>query len=288
MIVLDTNVISELMRREPDPRVMSWIAEQPMAGVFTTTLTQAEIFYGLALLPEGRRRDDLLAAARPMFEVDLAGRVLPFDTDAAGAYPEIAAGRKQGGKPISQIDAQIADVQQEIATISGSPPREPVPPLQRLVSLPRMAVPSVLLRPDVPAEAAALQNLIKGKLHHQLNDEGFVSVRALLLSSHSPFLHINTPSLSLSAKHTVLHGDAQIRLPDAPAESRPYDSTGHMRSYRAASQPAAQRRREAPAEGAQAPRQAQQRREGNSQGNSQGNPEGNPERNPEGNPEGNP
>ncbi|KXU31395.1 plasmid stabilization protein [Sphingobium sp. 22B] len=110
MIVLDTNVISEMMRREPDPQVMAWIADQPMAGVFTTTLTQAEIFYGLALLPEGRRRDDLLAAARPMFEVDLAGRVLPFDTDAASAYPEIAAGRKQGGKPISQIDAQIAAI----------------------------------------------------------------------------------------------------------------------------------------------------------------------------------
>lgn len=86
------------------------IADQPMAGVFTTTLTQAEIFYGLALLPEGRRRDDLLAAARPMFEVDLAGRVLPFDTDAALVYPEIAIGRKQGGKPISQIDAQIAAI----------------------------------------------------------------------------------------------------------------------------------------------------------------------------------
>src|SRR3546814_7187613 len=55
------------------------------------SLTQAEIFYGLALLPEGRRRDDLLAAARPMFEADLSGRVLPFDTDAALAYPDIAA-----------------------------------------------------------------------------------------------------------------------------------------------------------------------------------------------------
>ena len=124
--------------------------------------------------------------------------------------------------------------------------------LQRLRQLLRTAENAVIIGlsgtplADVPAEAAALQNLIKGKLHHQLNDEGFVSVRALLLSSHSPFLHINTPSLSLSAKHTVLHGDAQIRLPDAPAESRPYDSTGHMRSYRAASQPAAQCRREAP------------------------------------------
>jgi predicted nucleic acid-binding protein len=110
MIVLDTNVISELMRRKPDPRVMAWIVGQPMAGVFTTTLTQAEIFCGLALLPEGRRRDQLLAAARPMFDVDLAGRVLPFDTDAAIVYPGIAAGRKQGGRPISQIDAQIAAI----------------------------------------------------------------------------------------------------------------------------------------------------------------------------------
>lgn len=110
MIILDTNVISELMRREPDARVMTWIAVQPMASVFTTTLTQAEIFYGLALLPEGRRRDDLLAAAQPIFDVDLAGRVLPFDTDAAVAYPAIAAGRRHAGQPIAQIDAQIAAI----------------------------------------------------------------------------------------------------------------------------------------------------------------------------------
>ena len=99
MIVLDTNVISELMRRLPDPRVMTWIADQQTAGLFTTTLTQAEIFYGLELLPDGRRRDDLLTAARAMFEIDLAGRVLPFDSDAALVYPQIAAGRKQGGNP---------------------------------------------------------------------------------------------------------------------------------------------------------------------------------------------
>lgn len=110
MIVLDTNVISELMRREPDATVMAWIGEQPMAGVFTTTLTQAEIFYGLALLPEGHRKDALMAAAQPMFDADLAGRVLPFDTDAANAYPDIVAGRRKGGQPISQIDAQIAAI----------------------------------------------------------------------------------------------------------------------------------------------------------------------------------
>jgi toxin FitB len=110
MIVLDTNIISELMRAAPDPKVMSWIAGQPIASVFTTALTQAEIFYGLALLPDGRRREALLAAAHPMFEVDLSGRVLPFDIDAASAFPKIATGRKQQGKPISQIDAQIAAI----------------------------------------------------------------------------------------------------------------------------------------------------------------------------------
>src|SRR3546814_16316868 len=109
MIVLDTNVISELMRREPDPRVVEWMAEQPMAGVFTTTLTQAEIFYGLALLPAGRPPDDLLAAARPMFEADLSGRVLPFDPDAALAYPAIAAGRRKGGPPNRQQSGSAAN-----------------------------------------------------------------------------------------------------------------------------------------------------------------------------------
>ena len=110
MIVLDTNVVSELLRRRPDPKVVAWIGQQPMAGIFTTTLTQAEIFYGLALLPRGRRRDELVAAAQPMFELDFAGRVLPFDTEAAHVYPDIAAGRRQSGKPIGQIDAQIAAV----------------------------------------------------------------------------------------------------------------------------------------------------------------------------------
>lgn len=110
MIVLDTHVISELMRPTPDARVMAWMAQQPMAGLFTTTLTQAEVFYGLTLLPQGRRRDDLIVAAQQMFDVDLTGRVLSFDIDAALMYAEIAAGRRRIGKPISQIDAQIASV----------------------------------------------------------------------------------------------------------------------------------------------------------------------------------
>ncbi len=78
--------------------------------MFTTTLTQAEIYYGLALLPEGKGREALLAAARAMFDEDLAGRIVPFDTDAALAYPEIAVGRRSGGQLISQIDGQIAAI----------------------------------------------------------------------------------------------------------------------------------------------------------------------------------
>lgn len=110
MIVLDTNVISELMRARPDARVLDWLAAQPIAGLFTTTLTQAEIFYGLALLPEGRRRDDLITAASPIFEHELAGRILGFDSHAAMAYPEIAARRRRAGQPITQIDGQIAAI----------------------------------------------------------------------------------------------------------------------------------------------------------------------------------
>jgi predicted nucleic acid-binding protein len=70
-----------------------------MSGLFTTALTQAEILYGLRLLPPGRRRDDLFAAARPIFDEDMAGRILPFDTEAALAYPEIVAARRQGDSP---------------------------------------------------------------------------------------------------------------------------------------------------------------------------------------------
>jgi predicted nucleic acid-binding protein len=110
MIVLDTNVISEVMRASPDARVVAWLDEQSTSVLFTTALSQAEILYGLELLPVGRRRNDLFAAALPIFEEDLAGRILPFDSDAALIYPLIAAARRQSGRPISQIDAQIAAI----------------------------------------------------------------------------------------------------------------------------------------------------------------------------------
>ena len=120
MILLDTNVVSELMRPVPAPAVMSWLAAQPAASLFISAVTEAELRYGVTLLPEGRRRADLMAAVDAMLAEDFTGRILPFDSAAAVAYAAIAAGRRQEGKPISQFDAQIAAIAQsrgaELAT----------------------------------------------------------------------------------------------------------------------------------------------------------------------------
>ncbi len=110
MFILDTNVLSELMRPAPSDAVLRWVAGHSAASLFTTTVTQAEILFGLALLPEGRRRSDLLTAAEQMFAEDFAGRVLPFDAAAATAFAPIAAGRRQKGQPTGAFDAQIAAI----------------------------------------------------------------------------------------------------------------------------------------------------------------------------------
>ncbi len=108
MIVLDTNVISELMRAEPHPAVLAWIAAHPSATLYTTSVNKAEILYGIAAMPEGRRRMALVAAAVNMFTEDFAERVLPFDDIAADRYAEIVARRRRAGKPIEAFDALIA------------------------------------------------------------------------------------------------------------------------------------------------------------------------------------
>ena len=108
MIVVDTNVISELMRGDPHPTVLAWVAAQPRPLVYTTHINQAEILYGIAALPEGRRRAALAAAATAMFTEDFAGRILPFDAGAARCYPEIVLVRRQVGNPIEKFDALIA------------------------------------------------------------------------------------------------------------------------------------------------------------------------------------
>jgi len=110
MTILDSNVLSELMRPSPWPEVEAWVASQPMMSLFITTVTQAEILYGILLLPAGRRREDLSAAVDGLFGVDFAGRILPFDCDAAKAFADISAARRSLGRPISQFDAQIAAI----------------------------------------------------------------------------------------------------------------------------------------------------------------------------------
>lgn len=107
MIVIDTNVISEMMRQDPDARVLDWAAA---AGrLHTTAITLAEIEYGLARLPAGRRKDQLTASATDTF-ADFEDVVLPFDTRAARRYGRIVVDREAAGLPISSADAQIAAV----------------------------------------------------------------------------------------------------------------------------------------------------------------------------------
>ena len=110
MIVLDTNVLSELLRPAPEARVRDWIAGQPISSLFVTTITQAEILYGLALLPLGRRQQRLRETIDAMFEQDFSGRLLPFDEAAAREFAQIAGNRRRQGRPISQFDAQIAAI----------------------------------------------------------------------------------------------------------------------------------------------------------------------------------
>lgn len=110
MIVLDTNVLSELMRTRPDTGVVEWINAQPATSLYTTSITEAEIMHGVLLLPKGKRRTAVTAAAREIFKVDLADRVLAFDSAAANVYAQIAATRRAAGRPISAFDAQIAAI----------------------------------------------------------------------------------------------------------------------------------------------------------------------------------
>ena len=110
MIILDTNVVSELMKAAPAERVLGWIATQPASALYTTSITEAEILHGLALLPTGKRRNALESAAEAMLSEDFAGRILPFGSDAARAYARIAADRRRAGRPISHFDAQIAAI----------------------------------------------------------------------------------------------------------------------------------------------------------------------------------
>ncbi len=108
MIVLDTNVVSELMRHAPDAAVVTWVDACPPDDVFLTAVTAAELRYGAARLPDGRRRRELMELVGQLLTEDFEGRVLPFDDAAALHYAELVVARDRAGRPISMADAQIA------------------------------------------------------------------------------------------------------------------------------------------------------------------------------------
>ena len=108
--MLDTNVLSAIMRAEPDPAVAAWVTARRADQLFTTTICRAEILAGIAVLPDGRRRAALAAAAAAIFAQDFADRVLAFDAAAAVAYAEIIAARRRAGRPAPTLDVMIAAI----------------------------------------------------------------------------------------------------------------------------------------------------------------------------------
>lgn len=110
MIVLDTNILSEIMSASTHPSVYQWTSQQPNELLYTTTISMAEIFQGIELLPVGKRRTGLLSAAESMFTALFPGRILSFDEGAARAFAPIAIDRRKRGRPISLFDAQIAAI----------------------------------------------------------------------------------------------------------------------------------------------------------------------------------
>jgi hypothetical protein len=110
MTLLDTNVVSAVMARSPDPAVVAWMDQHDTLTLFVSAVTVAEIRYGLQILPEGRRRSSLEDRFARFVAEGFSGRVLPFDSDTAQRYGEIMAARRAAGRPMSILDGQIAAI----------------------------------------------------------------------------------------------------------------------------------------------------------------------------------
>ena len=110
MIVLDTNVLSALMRQKPEAQVVTWLDRQPAESVWITSVTLFEARFELALLPKGRRRLAMEAAFESLLKDDLEDRVLDFDGAAAGEAAILAAERQKRGRPVDMRDTQIAGI----------------------------------------------------------------------------------------------------------------------------------------------------------------------------------
>ena len=110
MIILDTNVISETQKKVPDDAVMNWLDAQDPTNLYLSTITAAELVFGVQSMPEGRRRDGLTKAVTDIIEEDFADRILPFDKAAAWIYGEQVAAARKRGYTISMADGQIASI----------------------------------------------------------------------------------------------------------------------------------------------------------------------------------
>jgi predicted nucleic acid-binding protein len=110
VIVLDTNVVSELMRRQPADAVMAWVDQQPAEEAWLTAVTLAELLYGIGRLPDGRRKAHLAIALDAMIVEEFDHRIAAFDEPAAAHYADIVVVRERAGRPISAADAQIAAI----------------------------------------------------------------------------------------------------------------------------------------------------------------------------------
>ena len=110
MIILDTNVLSEISKLDTAPVVDRWLSLQEPSELFVTAIAQAEMLAGIERLPGGRRKSGMLAVTERMFSEQFAGHILAFDQEAAPWYAKITAARRKLGRPISEMDAMIAAI----------------------------------------------------------------------------------------------------------------------------------------------------------------------------------
>jgi hypothetical protein len=120
VIVLDTNVVSELIRKNAAAQVVAWVDRHPGDQVFITAVTAAELLYGVTRLPDGRRKQALAANVRDLIDEDFEDQVLPFSSESAHHYAEIVASRERLGKSISMADAQIAAICRQYDLVLGT------------------------------------------------------------------------------------------------------------------------------------------------------------------------
>jgi len=109
MLILDTHILAEVIKASPDPKIGLWLGGQPRDDLYTTSLAQADILYSVERLPPGKRRSDLLSAVVEIFAF-FEKRILPFDPDAARAYPQIVLNRKMMGQEIPPASAMLAAI----------------------------------------------------------------------------------------------------------------------------------------------------------------------------------